>query len=265
MPLSIPIMTHKKHNLLLYKAWIKLMAAFAVSFAISLIAGILLIKLLNVDPEKIFEISTKRIAVASALFDKGLTLGIDKGILIFAWNSLGSLVTISFVYTAALLNPHEASTFPRGLRKMLCGEKRMKLLCYLPGCLRIEEESLRRLYVWLAIPLLAIILLGVECGLIVSTAASITGSYFIGIVALLPHGIIEIPSITLAGAVAFSAHILMKEDAHTELTSAVFEKISIYRSGMPIRIIALSVTFCLLAAGLIEAHLTERIVEGLLN
>ncbi len=93
----------------------------------------------------------------------------------------------------------------------------MKALCYLPGCLRIEEESIRRLYVWLSIPLLGIILLGAECGFIVSTAAYITGSYFIGFVAFLPHGIIEIPAITLAGAVAFSAHILMKEDAHIEI------------------------------------------------
>jgi len=242
----------------------RLIIAFAVSFAISLLAGVLLINLLNVDPEKIFEISTKRISIASSLLDKGLSLGIDKGILIFAWNSLSSLVIISFVYTAALLNPHEVSMFPRGIRKILCGEKRMKALCYLPGCLRIEEESIRRLYVWLMIPLLGIILLGAECGFIVSTAAYISGSYFIGLVAFLPHGIIEIPAITLAGAVAFSAHISMKEDAHREMPGNLFEKVSIYRKGMPIRRIALSVIFCLLLAGLIEAHLTGRIVENLI-
>ena len=241
------------------------MRAFVISFAISLLAGILLINLLSVDPEKIFELSTKRISIASSFLDKGLNLGIDKGILIFAWNSLSSLVIMTFVYTASLLNPHQISTFPRGIRKLLCGKKRMKALCYLPGCLRIEEESLRRVYVWLMIPLLGIILLGLECGFIVSTAAYITGSYFIGIVALLPHGIIEIPSITLAGAVAFSAHILMKEDAHSEKASVVFEKVRIYRSEIPIKTIALSVVFCLLIAGLIEAHITVRIVESLLG
>lgn len=257
-------MINKEHKLLLYKAWVKLIMAFAVSFAMSLLAGVLLINLLSVDPGKIFEISTKRISIAASIFDKGLNLGIDKGILIFAWNSLGSLITISFVYTASLLNPNEVSIFPRGVRKLLCGEKRMKLLCYLPGCLAIEEESLRRLYVWLIIPLLAIILLGAECGLIVSTSARINGSYLIGLVALLPHGIIEIPSIAMAGSVAFSAHMLMKEDAYTETTKVVFEKVSIYRNGMPIRRIALSVVFCLLIAGLIEAHLTQRMVESML-
>ena len=241
------------------------MTAFAVSFAISLLAGIALINLFDLNPEKIFEISTKRISIASSFLDKGLNLGIDKGILIFAWNSLSSLAIISFVYTASLLNPHKVSIFPRLIRKILCGEKRMKLLCYLPGCLKIEEESVRRLYVWLMIPLLGIILLGAECGFIVSTAAYITGSYFIGLVALMPHGIIEIPAITMAGAVAFSAHILIKEDAHAEVPDAVFDKVRIYRDGMPIRIIAISVIFCLLIAGLIEAHLTERIVENLLS
>lgn len=258
-------MIHKEHNILLYKAWIKLIMAFVVSFAMSFLVGILLINLLSVDPGNIFEISTKRISIAASIFDKGLQLGIDKGILIFAWNSLGSLITISFIYTAALLNPHEVSVFPRWIRKLLCGEKRMKLLCYLPGCLRIEEESLRRLYIWLAIPFLSIILLGAECGLIVSTSAHISGSYLIGMVALLPHGIIEIPSIALAGAVAFSAHMLMKEGACTESTNVVFEKVRIYKSGIHIRAIALFVIFCLLIAGLIEAHLTQRMVESLLS
>ena len=258
-------MIHREQKRLLYKAWMRLMMAFTVTFAISLLAGVLLINLLSVDPEKIFEISTKRISIASSLLDKGISLGIDKGILIFAWNSLSSLVIISFVYTAALLNPHEISMFPRGIRKILCGEKRMKALCNLPGCLRIEEESIRRLYVWLMIPLLGIILLGAECGFIVSTAAYISGSYLIGLVSLLPHGIIEIPAITLAGAVAFSAHILMTEDAHAEMTGAIFDKVGIYRNGLPIRRIALSVIFCLLLAGLIEAHFTERIVESLID
>lgn len=258
-------MINKEHKLLLYKAWVKLIISFALSFAISLLAGVLLINLLSVDPGKIFEISTKRISIAATLFDKALNLGIDKGLLIFAWNSLGALVTISFIYTASLLNPHHVSLFPRGIRKILCGERRMKLLCYLPGCLAIEEESLRRLYVWLSIPLLALILLGAECGLIVSTSARINGSYLIGLVSLLPHGIIEVPSIALAGAVAFSAHMLMKEDVYMGTSKAVFEKVSIYRKGVPIRTIALSVVFCLFVAGMIEAHITTRMVESLLG
>lgn len=240
------------------------MRAFAISFAISLVAGLILINLLSVDPEKIFAISTKRISIASSFLDKGLSLGIDRGILIFVWNSLSSLAIISFIYTGSLLNPHQIKRFPNLVRKLLCGEKRMKVLCYLPGCLRIEEEPLRRLYVWLMIPLIGIILLGVECGFIVSTSAYMTGSYLIGFVALLPHGIIEIPAITLAGAVAFSAHLLIKEDAHIESASVVFENLRIYRRGVAVRIIALSVISCLLLAGLIEAHITERIVEGMI-
>ena len=115
------------------------------------------------------------------------------------------------------------------------------------------------------IPLLGIILLGAECGFIVSTAAHTSGSYLIGIVSLLPHGIIEIPSITLAGAVAFSAHILMKEDAHNEATSAVFEKIGIHRSELPVIRIAIWVICFLFIAGLIEAHITVPLVESMLG
>ena len=67
----------------------------------------------------------------------------------------------------------------------------MKLLCHLPGCSKIEVESLRRLYVWLLVPLLGIVLLGLESGLQVATAGEIIGSLSAAVISLLPHGLIE--------------------------------------------------------------------------
>jgi hypothetical protein len=106
---------------------------------------------------------------------------------------------------------------------------RMKLFCYLPGCAKIEEESLRRVYVWVMVPLLGIILLGIESGLSVSTAAYIFGSFFSAIIALLPHGLIEIPTLALAGAVTYSAHLLVKEQARRNMTRVVFQQIEAHR------------------------------------
>jgi uncharacterized membrane protein SpoIIM required for sporulation len=262
---KISIMTHTKYSALFFHAWVKLIRAYLVSFAASLAAGYFLIEWVHLDPQKLFEITTRRLAVAGSVFEKGMKFGIDPGILLFVWNSLGALATISFIYTASLINPRNINRFPRVLRKSLVGTSRMKALRFLPGCSRIEEEAVRRLYVWLMVPLLGIILLGAECGFIVSSATHLFGSYLIGIMSLVPHGVIEIPAFSLAGAVTFSAHLLVKETAGNNSTDDVFNDVQIFRNTLPIRTIALFVILCLLIAGYIEAHVTGDVVDFLFN
>jgi len=254
----------KTNQSLLYVAWKKLIVAYVLSFAISLVAGTLLVKIGHIQPEIIYEISTKRLSYALPVLDMGSQYGIDNGILLFLWNSIGDLITLSFIYTAALFNPHHMGLSPQGVRKIFCGKTRMKIFCYLPGCAKIEEESLRRLYVWVMVPLLGIILLGVESGLSVSTATYIFGSFFSAAIALLPHGLIEIPTLSLAGAVTYSAHLLIKEQARSNMTRTVFQRIDTHRNAMPIMKIALLVIGCLFLAGWVEAHVTQRILNNLL-
>lgn len=239
------------------------MVAYGLSFAIGLGAGTLLVLIGHVRPERLYEISTKRLSCAIPVFDMGLQHGIDMGALLFLFNSIGALVTLSFIYTAALFNPAHLQWPPRGVRRVFCGKARMKLFCHLPGCSKIEEEPLRRLYVWVMVPLLGIILLGMESGLSVSTAACIFGSFFSAIISLLPHGLIEIPTLALAGAVPYSAHLLIEEQARGNRTRAVFQRMEKYRTEMPIRKIALSVVGCLFLAGFVEAHVTQRILDAL--
>jgi uncharacterized membrane protein SpoIIM required for sporulation len=253
-------MSHHNQRNLLLQAWIKLIRAYLISFAASLAAGYFLIEWVHLDSQKLFEVSTKRLAIAGSLFEKGMAFGIDTGILLFVWNSLGALATISFVYTASLINPRNITRFPRRLRESLVGTSKMKALRFLPGCSQIEEEPVRRLYVWLMVPLLGIILLGAECGFIVATATHLFGSYLNGIMALVPHGIIEIPAISLAGAVTLSAHLLVKDAAGNNATDDVFNDVQVYRKTLPIRTIALFVILCLLIAGFVEAHLTGKVV-----
>ncbi len=254
-------MIHIKYRAIFYHAWIKLIRAYLISFAVSMAAGYVLIEWVHLDPQKLFEITTRRLAVAGSVFEKGMKFGIDPGILLFVWNSLGALATISFVYTASLINPQNITRFPRGLRKSLVGTSRMKVLRFLPGCSLIEEEPVRRLYVWLMVPLLGIILLGAECGFIVSSATHLFGSYLNGIMALVPHGVIEIPAFSLAGAVTFSGHLLVKEAAGKNSTDDVFNDVQVFRNTLSIRTIALFVILCLLIAGYIEAHVTGDVVD----
>ena len=248
---------------LLYNAWARLLFAYFVAFFLSFAAGIFLIISLKVAPETIFEISTKRLSFAFPVLETGVTYGVDEGIVLFIWNIFGSLLTMSFLYTAPLFNPHTISLFPQTLRKIFIGRKRMKLLCFLPGCLKIKEESLRRVYVWLMIPWLGMILLGIESGFTVSTSSSIFGSYFIGFASLIPHGIIEIPTISFAGALAFAAHLLIKEKTRENKTDDIFKTIASYTDTIPLIKYIVIVIVCLFIAGLIEGHITSEIIGGL--
>jgi uncharacterized membrane protein SpoIIM required for sporulation len=179
---------------------------------------------------------------------------------LFLWNCAGALATISFIYSAALFNPLKAAQQPRALRKVFCNQTPMKLLCFLPGCLKIKTESLRRLYVWLMIPLIGMILLGAETGLSASTAKLIFGSFQAGILSLAPHGIIEIPAFALAGAVAYSAHLLIKPQAPAGRIDRAFAELEAHRNALPIQRIVLFVIGGLLIAAMVEAHLTPMLM-----
>jgi hypothetical protein len=246
---------------LLYSAWKKLIAAYLLSAAAGLIGGTLLIQLAGLPPEHIFEASTKRLSYAFPLFEAGSRYGLDLGVLLFLWNVTGALITISFVYTAAWFDPDRLDSSPRGLRKIFCGRKKMKLLCHLPGCAKIEAEPLRRLYVWLMAPMLGMMLLGIESGLLVSTTTFISGSFLAAVVSLLPHGLVEISTFTLAGAVPFSAHLCIRETAQRNLTRMVFQKLEAHRKAMPIQRIIWIVVAGLLLSGLVEAHITPYLMR----
>lgn len=240
-----------------------MITTYFVSFIISFAIGFALISWLRIAPEKLLALSTQRLAVVGAVIEKGLQLGIDSGLLLSVWNASGALATLSFIYTASLINPSHLDRFPRLLRKSLCGRKPMKALCYLPGCARINGEPLRRLYVWLMVPLLGIILLGTECGIIVSAVIALSGSVAAGFVSLLPHGIIEIPAFALAGAVPFSAHLRVKKIAGNTPAEAVFEETQAHRGQLPVKTIVWVVVVCLFIAGLIEAHITPVLLDRL--
>lgn len=248
------------HKSLFYSAWRRLLAAYLLSFGLSFLGGIFFIEIFRVAPETLFEISTKRLSYAVTLFDAGTNLGLDFGIVLFAWNGLGALATISMLYAAPLFNPHKLSLFPQGIRRVFCGTRKMKLLCFLPGCLIIEQESHRRLYVWLMVPWLGMILLGVESGLAVSTSAHLFGSYFMGIISLVPHGIVEIPAISFAGAVTFAAHLLVREKAGGDREDEVFADVENYKRSVSLQKCVPAVLLFLLIAGLIEGHVTQGIL-----
>jgi hypothetical protein len=248
-----------------FSGWATILLAYVISGLLGFGIGSLLMGLVSVEPETVFSVSTKRLSYAFPLITHGQRYGIDQGVLIFIWNALGAATTISFVYTASWFNPALKDRFPRTIRKFFCLPKPMLFLCYLPGCRRFEEESLRRVFVWLMVPLLGMILLGLETGLSLSVGKGLFGSYFIALMALMPHGVVEIPVFAMAGAVAFSAHLMIKQCVGAVTGDAVFDGLDRYRSNLPIKKVAFFVILGLLVAGLVEAHITQPLVLRLLD
>jgi uncharacterized membrane protein SpoIIM required for sporulation len=245
----------------LFAAWKKLILAYLISFAGGMAVGQILLNFAHLAPDTLFDLSTKRLSYALPVMEAGAKAGIDGGILLYLWNCAAALATISFIYSATLFNPLKAAQRPRALRKLFCSPTPMKLLCLLPGCLKIKTESLRRLYVWLMVPLIGMILLGAETGLSASTAKLLFGSFQAGILSLAPHGIVEIPTFSLAGAVAYSGHLLIKPQAPGNHIGQIFGDLEAHRNALPIKRIVLSVIGGLLIAAMIEAHLTPMLMD----
>ena len=107
---------------LLFVAWKKLIVAYVLALVIGLVAGTLLVKIGQIKPERIYELSTKRLSYALPVLDMGSRHGIDSGILLFIWNSIGALITVSFIYTAALFDPRHIGLPPRVVRKIFGGK-----------------------------------------------------------------------------------------------------------------------------------------------
>jgi uncharacterized membrane protein SpoIIM required for sporulation len=89
------------------------------------------------------------------------------------------------------------------------------------------------------------------------------GSYGKGLIALLPHGIIEIPAICLAGAVVYAAHLHIKANLKTDSTADAFYAVEKYRRRIALKKIVALLLAALLLASIIETHVTLKIMAKL--
>lgn len=80
---------------LLY-GWMKLLKMYLAMLFAGLACGLTLIKLFGVSPEVVFQFSSKRIAYAATVFDAGVEMGVDQGILIFCWNAAAAVISMAF-------------------------------------------------------------------------------------------------------------------------------------------------------------------------
>ncbi len=238
---------------------LRLITVYLVFVLSGFAAGFVVINFFGVPPAAVFKTSSTRISQVAPIFQAGVDYGIAQWLLIFAWNSLAGLVSIALFYLFPLFDPGRAGQPPRFLRKIIIGQKTMKMLCYLPGCRRIDQEHLRRLYVWLMVPLLGMTLLGLETGMMLAASREHFNNYLTAVMAFLPHGIVEIPAIAAAGAVPVSGHFLMSKNIAGG--GQIFPLLEAHKAELPIRQITLAVILGLCLAAFIEARITPSIIS----
>ena len=60
-------------------------------------------------------------------------------------------------------------------------------------------------------------------------------------------------------------HLLIKEKAIRNIPNEIFEDVEKLKSEVPLKTIISIIIFCLLIAGLVEGHITQNILDALLE
>ncbi len=81
---------------LLFTGWKQLLKMYLAALSSGVVLGLLLIQVFHVPAEIVFRFSSSRVAHAATVFDAGVAMGIDQGVLIFVWNVSAALVSMGF-------------------------------------------------------------------------------------------------------------------------------------------------------------------------
>lgn len=245
------------------KAWKYLLSAFLIALCYGYFGGLILIYQFGMDPFRLFKLSTIGLQyIGAPVFDRGVAIGIDPAIIIFAFNTIATMAMASFLFSSVLLNPNRAGEFPAALRKAFLRDRTINIFYPLKAFRSISQKQLRTTFVWLSIiPPAPLLLLGLMAGGMISSGHAALGSLGVVAASMAPHGIFEIPAVILGASIPFSAYHLVKVDLEAGATVKVFHKISLFARSRAIKVSILAILLLLAVASVIEAHLTGTIAD----
>lgn len=252
-----------RHFSYIIKAWKYLLSAFLIALCYGYFGGLILIYQFGMDPSRLFKLSTIGLQyIGAPVFDRGVAIGIDPAIIIFAFNTIATLAIASFLFSSPLLNPDRAGEFPVSLRRSFLRDRTINIFYPFKAFRAVSQKQLRPAFVWLSIiPPAPLVLLGLMAGGMMSSGHAVLGSLGVVAASLIPHGIFEIPAVVLGAAIPFSAYYLVQADLEAGATEKVFRKISRFARSRAIKVSILSILLLLAVASIIEAHLTGTIAE----
>jgi hypothetical protein len=244
-------------------AWGRLLLILMISWvaAYPLILGLIFVA--AADPGDVLGIATGGVRhVSIPIVEAGVERGVPVGLMFFVVNFSVSIVFILLLLASPLLDPTAKDRFPSLLRRMLTRTTTMDrplfwVLGFLPSFKNLGDENLRPVTVWLNVaPAAAMIVLGIELGAVTAAVHLRDGDLLWAVALLLPHCVVELPALCLAGSLPFGAYRSLRELARDGAVAEFFEAIrSIVRTHQT-RIRIVCVPCLLLVAGIIESKIT---------
>ncbi len=250
-------------------AWGRLLILLAVSWVAAYLLFLGILGLAPGSAESMLHVASGGVRnVSLPIVEAGMERGLPMGLMLFAVNFSVSVVFILLLVAAPLLDPEATGEFPSLLRKMVTKKTAMdkplfRVLGFLPSFRELGHEDLRAVAVWLNVaPGAAMIILGIELGAVTAAVQKLSGSLLYAGAILLPHCVVELPALCLAGSLPLGAYRSLREQARngavTEFFTSIREMIRL--RGTRMRIVLVPVL--LLLAALIESEVTLPWVSG---
>jgi hypothetical protein len=253
---------------LIFRAWKYSWSRFAAAFLIGSGGGYFLFRVIGLNPESLFKISTTGVRhVTGPFVAEAAGRGIDPAAAIFLTNSIALLFLVSFLYSARLYDPSRADKLSVWFYRRARRDPMVKILELWSSFRSIEKAELRPLYpVLLVGPVIGVAALGVLVGtLCVSFAFTVEGgsarSVIMALAYICPHGFFEIGSLLLGASIPISAYMNIEENIIKGDTEGVFRHLREAGSSRAVRPVLGTALIMLAAAALIEAHITATVAR----
>ncbi len=247
------------------RAWKWLLAHLIIAASISYLCTLLVAGMGLMKPATILKTTTFGMPhVGGLVVNQGVSFGVDEGIMIFFCNLSVALLIVAIVYWTRLLNPHNQSrTFSR-LRRHLQNDRSAERLLKISPFAEIRSSQLRlTAFLLLGAPYIATIALGLIAGTLLGIVHAQSSSPLIALAYIMPHGIPEIAALLLACSIPVGTWMTIRPVVGNECTSEAFQRIDSVLASQQLQQNLKMIINLLLIAGLVESHITLKVVAML--
>jgi hypothetical protein len=249
-------------------AWGRLMLMLAVSWVASYLLILGLIKTAAVSPDAVLNVATGGVRhVSIPIVEAGVEKGVPVGMMFFAVNFSVSMVFILLLVASPLLDPGARDEFPSLIRRILTRKSSLDkplfwVLGFLPSFRNLGNEELQPVTVWLNVaPAAAMTVLGIELGAVTAAVQIRFGSLLFAVALLVPHCVLELPALCLAGSLPFGAYRSLRDDAANGSIEIFFDNVRTIIQSSKTRVRIALVPCLLLVAGVVEHQVTPVVAS----
>lgn len=249
----------------------RMLRLFVICVLIGAVVTSALIHLMALDAGLVADASIQNLRWTQPLHQNAVDCGIDEGIVLFLHNGIYSLGIMSFLLFASLMNPRNAGKFPAALRRQMIGSSTPKpgrmntaadrMMNVIRSIRSVRDTNLKQICVFTHLaPKFCLSCAGTMIGI---TAGAFSSHWGAGLLAAatLPHGVFEIPALVLAATLPSATYAFMRKDAENDSSDEAYRKMNLAMDSGAFRTMLLTIAATLLAAGMVEAHLTPMIVD----